>query len=58
MGKGKGKISKTIARISNGTILLEIFTYDNIKALIALKKAVKKLPFKTEIRSRSSFFND
>jgi large subunit ribosomal protein L16 len=58
MGKGKGKISKTIARISNGTILLEIFTYDNIKALIALKKAVKKLPFKTEIRLRSSFFND
>jgi ribosomal protein L16/L10AE len=58
MGKGKGKISKTIARISNGTVLLEIFTYDKVKALTALQKAVKKLPFKTEIRLRSSFFND
>ena len=55
---GKGKISKTIARISNGTVLLEIFTYDKVKALTALQKAVKKLPFKTEIRLRSSFFND
>lgn len=56
MGKGKGKISKSIARISNGTVLLEIFTYDKIKASIALGKAVKKLPFKTKIKLRSSFF--
>ena len=56
MGKGKGKISKSIARISNGTVLLEIFTYDKTKASIALQKAVKKLPLKTKIKLRSSFF--
>ena len=56
MGKGKGKISKSIARISNGTVLLEIFTYDKTKASIALQKAVKKLHLKTKIKLRSSFF--
>lgn len=58
MGKGKGKISKNVARISVGTVLLEIYTYNSIVAAKALKKAIQKLPFKTEIRSRTSFFND
>ena len=58
MGKGKGKISKNVARISVGTVLLEIYTYNDVLAAKALKKAVQKLPFKTEIRSKTSFFND
>lgn len=58
MGKGKGKISKNIARVSVGTILLEINTYNDTNAAKALKKALHKLPLKTEIRLRSSFFND
>lgn len=58
MGKGKGKISKNVARISVGTVLLEIYTYNDALAAKALKKAVQKLPFKTEIRSKTSFFND
>lgn len=58
MGKGKGKISKKIARISVGTVLLEIYTYNSLSAKKALKKAVKKLPFKTEIKLRTSYFND
>jgi len=58
MGKGKGKIAKNIARVSVGTILLEINTYNDTNAAKALKKALHKLPLKTEIRLRSSFFND
>ena len=58
MGKGKGKISKNIAPVSVGTILLEINTYNDTNAAKALKKALHKLPLKTEIRLRSSFFND
>ena len=53
-----GKISKNIARVSVGTILLEINTYNDTNAAKALKKALHKLPLKTEIRLRSSFFND
>jgi large subunit ribosomal protein L16 len=58
MGKGKGKISKHIARVSSGTVLLEIYTYNNINAKKALTKALHKLPIKTEIRQRTSFFNN
>lgn len=58
MGKGKGKISKNVARISVGTILLEINTYNSVNAIKALKKSLHKLPIKTEIRIRNSFFND
>jgi len=58
MGKGKGKIAKHIARISAGTVLLEIFTYNTLGASKALKKALHKLPIKTEIRHRDRFFND
>lgn len=58
MGKGKGKISKHIARVSTGTVLLEIHTYNKRNAVKALKKALHKLPFKTETRLRNFFFND
>ena len=58
MGKGKGKISKNIARVSSGTVLLEIFTFNKLNAAKALKKAIQKLPLKSEIRFKDSFFND
>jgi large subunit ribosomal protein L16 len=58
MGKGKGKISKHIARVSSGTVLLEIHTYNRPAAAKALLKALHKLPIKTEIRLRTFFFND
>lgn len=58
MGKGKGKISKYVARVSSGTVLLEIHTYNKLNAAKALSKALKKLPLRTNIRLRSSFFND
>jgi large subunit ribosomal protein L16 len=56
MGKGKGKITKNIARISSGTILLEIYTSNISNAEKALKKALHKLPFKTKVYSRTSLF--
>jgi large subunit ribosomal protein L16 len=58
MGKGKGKISKYIARVSSGTVLLEINTYNRINAAKALLKALRKLPLRTRIQIRSLFFND
>jgi len=58
MGKGKVKISKHISRVSSGTVLLEIYTYNSALAAKALNKALHKLPIKTEIRLRTSFFND
>ena len=53
MGKGKGKISKYIARVSSGTILLEIFTSNSTTAIKALSKALYKLPIKAKIRCKN-----
>lgn len=58
MGKGKGKVFKHIARVSSGTVLLEIHTYNTLIAVKALCKALNKLPIKVEIRLRTLFFND
>ena len=58
MGKGKGKIIKHVARVSSGTVLLEIHTYEKLVAARSLLKALHKLPIKTEVKLRSLFFND
>ena len=58
MGKGKGKVSKYIARVSSGTVLLEIHTCKMIMAEEALLKALQKLPLKAQILLRTSFFYD
>jgi large subunit ribosomal protein L16 len=58
MGKGKGKISKYVARVGSGTVLLDIHTFNMPIAAEALSKSLYKLPLKTEIRLRNSFFND
>jgi large subunit ribosomal protein L16 len=58
MGKGKGKVLKHIARISSGTVLLEIKTCETQIAIQALSKALHKLPIKAGVRSRIFFFND
>lgn len=56
MGKGKGKVSKNIARISTGTVLLEIFTFNTLNAAKALQKSLQKIPLKSEVRFKKSFF--
>jgi large subunit ribosomal protein L16 len=58
MGKGKGKVFKNISRVSSGTVLLEMRTYSADLAAKALSKASHKLPIRTAVRLRTSFFND
>jgi len=49
MGKGKGNVNKWISYIKPGTIIYEINSLSNLKAIEALKNASIKLPFKTKI---------
>ena len=49
MGKGKGNVNKWISYIKQGTIIYEINSLSNLKAIEALKNASIKLPFKTKI---------
>jgi large subunit ribosomal protein L16 len=49
MGKGKGNVNKWVSYIKPGTIIYEINSLSNLKAIEALKNASIKLPFKTKI---------
>jgi len=49
MGKGKGNVNKWISYIKPGTIIYELNSLSNLKAIEALKNASIKLPFKTKI---------
>jgi large subunit ribosomal protein L16 len=49
MGKGKGNVNKWISYIKPGTVIYEINSLSNLKAIEALKNASIKLPFKTKI---------
>lgn len=50
MGKGKGNVSKWIAKIKAGTILCEIETFEKNKAIAALKRAQYKIKIPTQIK--------
>jgi large subunit ribosomal protein L16 len=50
MGKGKGNVSKWIAKIKAGTILCEIETFEKNKAIAALKRAQYKIRIPTQIK--------
>jgi len=49
MGKGKGNVDTWISYIKPGTVIYEINSLDEIKALEALKNASLKLPLRTKI---------
>ncbi len=51
MGGGKGEIDKYVAVVKPGRILFEVGGVDENVAIIALKRAADKLPFKTKFVS-------
>ncbi len=52
MGGGKGDIDHYVAVIKPGRVILEIAGAQEDSGMVALKKAARKLPFKTKIISK------
>lgn len=51
MGKGKGSFSENVSLVRKGTVIVEIGgkNYQEKKAILALERIQKKLPFKSKL---------